>query len=85
MVIHIDRGFGRNVKAGKDAAVQFAFDGTDSNTAMIIMGYANTIVSKFQSDLMEREIAASGWEKPLPNVDLRDRAWFNGNLISRNY
>jgi ABC-2 type transport system permease protein len=85
VVIHIDRGFGRNVKAGKDAAVQFAFDGTDSNTAMIIMGYANTIVSKFQRDLMEREIAASGWEKPLPNVDLRDRAWFNGNLISRNY
>ena len=51
VVIHIDRGFGRNLEAGKDAAVQFAFDGTDSNTAMIIMGYANTITSDYQRDV----------------------------------
>ena len=52
VVIRIDRGFGRNIKAGKDAAVQMSFDGTDSNTAMIIMGYANTISSTFQYNLL---------------------------------
>jgi ABC-2 type transport system permease protein len=85
VVIRIDRGFGRNLKAGKDAQIQLAFDGSDSNTAMVIMGYANTIMSEYQRDQMQEEIASSGWEKPVPNVDLRDRAWFNGNLISRNY
>jgi len=85
VVIHIDRGFGRNINAGKDAQVQLAFDGTDSNTAMIVMGYANTIVSGFQYDLMKQKAIALGEIVAIPNVDLKDRAWFNGNLISRNY
>lgn len=85
VVIHIDRGFGRNLQAGKDASVQLAFDGTDSNTAMIIMGYANTIVSNSQYELLKKKAQAIGWTEGAPRVDLRDRAWFNGNLISRNY
>ncbi|MDD2680061.1 MAG: ABC transporter permease, partial [Candidatus Omnitrophica bacterium] len=52
VVIHIDRGFGRDLNAGKDASIQLAFDGTDSNTAMVVMGYANTIVGNYQYDLL---------------------------------
>jgi ABC-2 type transport system permease protein len=85
VVIHIDRGFGRNLNAGKDTTVQLAFDGSDSNTAMIIMGYANTIATQFQYDLLGQKIESHGWARSGANVDLRDRAWFNGNLISRNY
>ncbi|MEI8348556.1 MAG: ABC transporter permease [Candidatus Omnitrophota bacterium] len=85
VVIHIDRGFGRNLNAGKDANIQLAFDGSDSNTAMIIMGYANTIATKFQYDLLEQKMESRGWMRSGANVDLRDRAWFNGNLISRDY
>jgi len=85
VVIHVDRGFGRKLNAGKDASLQLAFDGSDSNTAMIIMGYANTIASDFQRALLQKAIQSRGWTKPVPSVDLRDRAWFNGNLISRNY
>lgn len=85
VVIHIDRGFGRNIRAGKDAAIQLAFDGTDSNTAMIIMGYANTIVGTYEYDLMKEVADATGVISNVPSVDLKDRAWFNGNLISRNY
>ncbi|MDD5567710.1 MAG: ABC transporter permease [Candidatus Omnitrophica bacterium] len=84
-VIHIDRGFGRDINAGKDAQIQLAFDGTDSNTAMIVMGYANTIVGDYQYHLLEQQAEVNGWMKNSANVDLRDRAWFNGNLISRNY
>ena len=85
VVIHIDRGFGRNINAGKDAAVQLVFDGTDSNTAMIVMGYANTVVSNYQYDILKEKAEAQGWTEAFPAVDLRDRAWFNGNLVSRNY
>jgi ABC-2 type transport system permease protein len=85
VVIHIDRGFGRNLNAGKNAAVQLTFDGTDSNTAMIVMGYANTVIGKYQDDLAHKEAQATGKIRNIPSVDLRDRAWFNGNLISRNY
>jgi ABC-2 type transport system permease protein len=85
VVIHIDRGFGRNLNAGKDAAVQLAFDGTDSNTAMIVMGYANTIVSDYQQDIIRKAAAAKGILYREAQIDLRERAWFNGNLVSRNY
>ena len=85
VVIHIDRGFGRALSAGKDASIQLVFDGTDSNTAMIVMGYANTIVSDYQYNLLKQQAEVNGWMNSAPSVDLRDRAWFNGNLISRNY
>jgi ABC-2 type transport system permease protein len=49
------------------------------------MGYAGTIVGKYQQDLMKARAASKGITSPTSNVDLRDRAWFNGNLISRNY
>lgn len=84
-VIRIDRGFGRNLNAGKAANIQLALDGSDSNTAMIIVGYANTIVSKYQSDLVKKIADRKGLIITGPSVDLRDRAWFNENLISRNY
>jgi len=84
-VIRIDRGFGRDLNAGKDANIQLILDGSDSNTAMIIAGYANTIISKYQQDLVKIESAAYGLATRGPNVELRERAWFNENLISRNY
>lgn len=85
VVMHIDRGFGRNLNAGKNANVQLAFDGSDSNTTMIVMGYANTIVNDYRYELLKGQAQARGWTENVPYVDLRDRAWFNGNLISRNY
>jgi ABC-2 type transport system permease protein len=84
-VIRIDRGFGRNLEANKEANIQLAFDGTDSNSAMIIMGYANTIMNNYQEQLLKDKAASAGFLNTVPTVDLRDRAWFNGNLISRNY
>lgn len=85
VVIHIDRGFGRDINASKSAAIQLAYDGSDSNTTMIIMGYANTVVSNYQQYLLNQKIEATKEIANIPKVDLRDRAWFNGNLVSRNY
>lgn len=85
VVIRIDRGFGRNLNANKDAAVQLAFDGTDSNTAMVVLGYANTIISDYQAEMLKNRADTAGLTGTVPSVELKDRAWFNGNLISRNY
>ncbi|TAM36093.1 ABC transporter permease, partial [bacterium] len=85
MLIRIDRGFGRNLEAGKTADIQLVFDGTDSNTAMVVMGYANTIIADYQQEILKSRAEAAGFINTVPSVDLRDRAWFNGNLISRNY
>ncbi|MDD5129072.1 MAG: ABC transporter permease [Candidatus Omnitrophica bacterium] len=85
VVLRIDRGFGRDIKAGKDASIQLALDGTDSNTAMTIAGYAGTIMSNYQYSLLMDDVSSQGLQLSIPSVDLRGRAWFNENLISRNY
>jgi len=85
VVIHIDRGFGRDLNANKDADVQLAFDGSDSNTTMVVMGYANTIAGDYQYELMKKGVQEHGLTGLTAQVDLRDRAWFNGNLVSRNF
>ncbi|MFA5005362.1 MAG: ABC transporter permease, partial [Candidatus Omnitrophota bacterium] len=84
-VLRINRGFGRDIKAGKDASIQLALDGSDSNTAMIIAGYAGTIMSDYQYGLLVNDMDSLGLQLEVPSVDLRERAWFNENLISRNY
>ncbi|MFA6320809.1 MAG: ABC transporter permease [Candidatus Omnitrophota bacterium] len=85
IVIHIDRGFGRNIVGEKEAQVQVAVDGSDSNTAMIIMGYANSIINAYNATTMQSRLERQAHQFKVASVQMRDRAWFNGNLVSREY
>ncbi len=79
-VIRLNRGFSRDVHAGRTAYIQLIVDGTDSNTASNILRYANSII--------ERAIAArtqTTGGRGVPAVELRGRSWFNENLESRNF
>ena len=78
MGIVIPPGFQRDARGGKSATVQLLFDGTNSNIATIAKGYAERIVTEFAL-----EQRAEGGSRP--PVDLRERAWFNPELESRNY
>jgi ABC-2 type transport system permease protein len=75
--VQIPRGFARDVAAGHDARVQLLFDGTNSNTATVAMGYADRIVQSFA---LRRAAGAAA-----PPVDLRPRAWYNPDLASQDY
>ena len=44
MVIDIDPRYSRNLLLGQPASVQVIVDGRNSNTALLILGYANNIV-----------------------------------------
>ena len=67
-------------------SVQMILDGTDSNTAAIVTGYANSIVGSYsQQILTERFDRRLGAVVRPGQVELRSRAWFNENLESRNY
>jgi len=74
--LEIPRGFAKDVT--NDAAqVQVIFDGTSSNTATIAMGYSERIIENWA----QRRLDVSF---PTP-VELRERAWFNPALSSRDY
>ena len=86
--IVIPPGFQRDIDAGKNATVQLLFDGTNSNIATIAKGYAERIVTDFS--IRHRGRGAIGLSPGVSGatrvpVDLRERAWFNPELESRNY
>lgn len=52
LVLSIDSRFTRDLLRHEPAPVQLIVDGRNSNTALIILGYANTIVTDFSLDWM---------------------------------
>lgn len=77
MVLHIDRRFSRDLLLGGSGRVQLIVDGRNSNTALAVLGYANTIVADFNS----RWTADHGGAPPPAVLEIRTR--FNPNLESR--
>jgi len=86
VVLHMNRGFSEDVRGGRTARLQVIVDGTDSNTAGIVLSYASRITSTFSEQIIvERFDRLTGSHRDTNLVDLRSRAWFNENLESRNY
>jgi ABC-2 type transport system permease protein len=86
MLIRMDEGFEKNLKSGKAALVQVIVDGTDSNTAAIVLNYSSTIISQYSQEILIRQYRRqSGTTQSLSPVALDSRAWFNENLESRNF
>lgn len=77
MVLVIHRNFTRDLLRRQPAPVQLIVDGRNSNTAQVILGYADTIVEKFARDWLARHGG-----RPPPAV-LVERAWYNPALLSR--
>jgi len=86
VVLHVNHGFGDDVRAGRTARLQVIVDGTDSNTASIAMGYAMQIATAYSEHILTQRIERlMGPAGRIGRVDLRSRAWFNENLESRNF
>ncbi len=85
--ISIQADFGRSIKSGRSADVQLLLDGSDSNTASIALGYAETIVRDYsqslQLGLQGRGSGASAADSA--PVDVRLRVLYNSEMKSRNY
>ncbi len=75
MVLVIPEDFSARLEQRRPAEVQMLADGTNSNLALIAMGYAGEIVARFSSDYGGAEVAAT-----IPQVEARTRVLFNPNL-----
>jgi ABC-2 type transport system permease protein len=85
-VLRVDRGFGGAIAAGRQASLQILLDGTDSNTASLVLKYAGQITAGYNERALTREVLRmTGHPPPPPPVVLSERAWFNPNLESRDY
>jgi ABC-2 type transport system permease protein len=81
--VAIPRGFGKDLDAGK-GKVQLLVDGSDSNTASIAMGYAESVVQGYSAGVQRDVINRKGIRPPGP-IDARMRVWYNSSLESKNF
>ncbi|MGA2982757.1 MAG: ABC transporter permease [Terriglobia bacterium] len=85
--LEIDSGFAQRLRNGQGASVQVLVDCSNSNTALVALGYINQVGAEFaghyQLDGMQR--TAPQLVSFLPQADLETRPWFNEGLESRWY
>ncbi|MDY0221966.1 MAG: ABC transporter permease [Desulfobacterium sp.] len=85
-IIRMNSGFGDDLRAGRTAGLQVIVDGTDSNTAGIVLDYSAKIVGEFSRKiLVTRSMRLTGSAQEPGRVEMQTRAWFNENLESRNF
>jgi ABC-2 type transport system permease protein len=92
-VVRVLPNFARDQARSRGGQVQILTDGTNSNTATLVSGYAGQIIAQYSSDstarlqngqvLTRSPLAAANMS--MPQIDARTRVWFNPDLHSRNY
>jgi len=77
--------FSKTVKAGKKATVQVLLDGSDSNTANIVLGYVQAIARQYNLEKTSLKVERMGRVRLDLPVEGQMRVWFNEDLESKNY
>jgi ABC-2 type transport system permease protein len=78
VVLVIPPGFAEALDGGRPAELQAIVDGSDANTATIILAYVQGVVLNFSSSVT---VQGASWKPPL---QAQSRVWYNENLKSRN-
>jgi len=86
VVIRFNHGYAGALEGKGKALVQLIVDGTDSNTAAVVLSYASRIIEPYAYKLFkDRAKIALNMADEFPGIDLRSRAWFNENLESKYF
>ena len=81
----VPRDYSRKLLSGEEAEVQLLLDGSDSNTASIALGYAESMLQAYALELRSAALNRRGAGQLTPPVEPRLRVWYNSELKSRNY
>jgi ABC-2 type transport system permease protein len=83
--IIVPPGFAELLRKGQSSPLQVLVDGTNSNSALIALGYigeiAGTYSQTYALELAQRTGRALG--QPMVHIDVARRYWYNPNLNSR--
>ena len=82
VTVVINHGLAEKLGQGKAATVQALIDGSDSNTAGVILGYLSRFAEARNIQLLSEQAARSGGPLLPGAVRMESRAWFNPDLAS---
>ena len=81
----IPQNYARDLLSGRSPQIQLLFDGSDSNTASIALGYSHSIGQSHAAAIRSRALSAAGSGAAKAPADARLRIWYNSQLKSMNY
>lgn len=81
MALVIPAGFAADLSAGRTATLQAIVDGSDANTATIVLAYSEAIVRTWSSRV---ELRGAPANTAGPPITAESRVWYNEELASRN-
>jgi len=85
MAVVIPSDYSHDLRSGREAVVQIILDGSDSNTASIALGYAETLVRSYSFEVRRQEQVRRLGREMDPPLDSRLRVLFNSSMESKNY
>ncbi len=74
VVVQIGQDFSRKLAAGETPTIQVLLDGRKSNSAQIVNGYVNTIITQFGADYNAGAATSH-------TSEIVDRSWYNPNRV----
>ncbi len=82
MALVIPWDFSQRLRDGRPAQVQALVDGSDDNTANVLIGYAQAVLQRYSSDIQLNWLHARGQiSQPAPLI-VEIRTWYNEDLES---
>ncbi len=84
-ILVIPRDYAKQILLGKSVDVQLLLDGSNSNTATIIMGYANNILQNYSANLTSNYLDRKGFPISMGAIDYRPRVYYNPQLKSAKF
>jgi len=85
LALVVPHDFSKTLKAGDTVTVQAILDGTDANTANIILGYVQGVVAAYNQRLLMERLSRVGVSEIKLPVTPETRFWFNEDLESKNF
>lgn len=85
IALKIEPGFAELLRKGQTAHLQVIVDGTNSNTALIAVGYINQIADQFAQDyaLNRLDSLMPAIATTMPQITFEQRPWYNPDLNSQ--
>jgi len=82
MGLVIPWNFSQRLSQGGPVGVQALIDGTDDNTANVLIGYTQAVVQSYSSQIQLDWLERHGQSIPPGAVNVQTRTWYNENLES---
>ena len=84
LAIVVHAGFAQLLRKGQSAPLQVIVDGTNSNTALISLGYLDLVVAQYSQDYATDLLShGAGGTGKVVQVTIEPRPWYNADLNGR--